>query len=65
MDNKETMQNTLKTLDERLQNINQILDKGIDTIVLQIGSVNIRYGLGSQWKPGVIRNSIAYRAYKT
>ncbi len=34
MDNKESMQNTLKTLEERWQNINQILDKGNDTVVL-------------------------------
>ena len=34
MDNKESMQNNLKNLEERLQNINQILDKGNDTVVI-------------------------------
>ena len=54
------MQNTLKSLEEKTQNIEKLLEKGNDVIVFQLGSHSIKYGFANQNTPQKILNIIGY-----
>ena len=60
MESKESMQNTIKSLQARSENIEKLLEKGNDVIVFQFGSHSIRYGLANQSNPYKIRNLIGF-----
>ena len=59
-ESKESMQNTIKNLQARSENIEKLLEKGNDVIVLQFGSHSLRYGLANQMNPYKIRTLIGY-----
>lgn len=55
------MQNTLKSLEEKTQNIEKLLEKGNDVVVFQLGSHSIKYGFANQNTPQKILNLIGYQ----
>ena len=61
MESKESMQNTIKTLQARSENIEKLLEKGNDVIVFQIGSHSIKFGFANQSTPHKIRTLIGYK----
>lgn len=65
MDNnnkEDNIHNELKTLENKQENIEKILERGSDTVVIQIGSKYIRYGMASDSSPNIIENIICYKA---
>ncbi len=62
MVDKENMQNTIKSLQERSQNIEKLLEKGDDVIVLQLSSHSIKMNFANQGQPIRIRNIVAYKS---
>ena len=59
------MENTIKSLVERSQNIEKLLEKGENTIVVQLGSHSIKMNFANQMTPIRIRNLIAYKKLNT
>lgn len=59
-ESKESMQSAIKTLQARTENIEKILEKGNRTVVLQLGSHSIKYGLAND-KMYRVRTLIAYK----
>ena len=57
----ESMQNTIKTLQQRSQHIEKLLEKGSDTLIFQIGSDSIKYGLANKPYPQKIKTILAYK----
>ena len=52
---------------ENQDNVNPFLsqsDKGSDSIVVQLGSHSIKFGLASQYQPFIIPNVIAHLIHK-
>ena len=64
MESKESMQNTIKSLQVRSENIEKLLEKGNDVIVFQFGSHSIRYGFANQSAPQKIRTLLGYKLLK-
>jgi len=65
METKESMQNTIKTLQARSENIEKLLEKGNDVIVFQLGSHSIKFGFANQPTPQKIRTLLGYKLAKT
>ena len=61
MDQKQTMENTIKSLVERSQIIERQLEKGQKSIVVQIGSHSIKMNFANHMTPIRIRNILAYK----
>jgi hypothetical protein len=59
------MENTIKSLVERSQNIEKLLEKGENTIVVQLGSHSIKMNFANQMTPIRIRNIMAYKKVNT
>lgn len=55
------MQNTIKNLQARTENIEKLLEKGNKTIVVQLGSHSIKFGLANDKAPFKVRTLIAYK----
>lgn len=64
METKESMQNTIKTLQARSENIEKLLEKGNDVIVFQLGSHSIKFGFANQSSPQKIRTLLGYKLSK-
>lgn len=60
-ESKESMQNTIKNLQARTENIEKLLEKGNKTIVVQLGSHSIKFGLANDKAPFKVRTIIAYK----
>ncbi|KAL4510469.1 hypothetical protein ABPG72_004623 [Tetrahymena utriculariae] len=58
---KESVQNTIRNLQQRTEHIEKLIEKGNDVLVFQIGSHNIKYGFASQENPNKIRTLVAYK----
>lgn len=60
--NKEKdIQNTIKSLQEKSDYIEKLLEKGNDVIIFQFGSHSIKYGFANEIVPRKIRTVIAYK----
>jgi hypothetical protein len=57
------MQSAIKNLQARTENIEKILEKGNRTIVIQIGSHSVKFGLAND-KVYKVRTLIAYKLKK-
>lgn len=60
---EEELQNSLKNLTEKSANIEKLLERGEDVIVIQLGSHSIKYGFSTE-NPEKIRNLVAYKRNK-
>lgn len=58
------MENTIKNLMERSQNIERLLEKGEKTIIVQLGSHSIKMNFANQTTPVRIRTLLAYKCKK-
>ncbi|EGR28054.1 hypothetical protein IMG5_184190 [Ichthyophthirius multifiliis] len=58
---REFVQSTIKSLYQRSEHIEKMLEKGNDSLVFQIGSHSIKYGFANEQQPQKIRTLIAYR----
>lgn len=65
MESKESMQNTIKTLQARSENIEKLLEKGNDVVVFQLGSHSIKFGFANQSSPHKIRTLLGYKLSKS
>ena len=57
---KESIQNTLKALQEKSQHIEKLLEKGNDVIIFQFGSDSIKFGFANQMLPRTLRTILGY-----
>ena len=57
---KESIQNTLKVLQEKSQHIERLLEKGNDVIIFQFGSSSIKFGFANQMLPQSIQTILGY-----
>lgn len=64
MAEKETMQNTIKNLQARTENIEKLLEKGNRCIVIHIGSHSLKVGFANDRVPHRVRTLIAYKTKK-
>lgn len=55
------MQNTIKNLQAKTDNIHKLEDKGSKAIVLQLGSHSIKMGFANERTPFEVSPFIAYR----
>ncbi|KAM3130902.1 hypothetical protein pb186bvf_017014 [Paramecium bursaria] len=58
---RDTVQNTIKNLQDKITNIESMLDKGSDCLIFQYGSHSIKFNKASDALPRKIRNLIGYR----
>lgn len=55
------MQNTIKNLQARTENIEKILEKGNKSIIIHLGSHSIKIGFANDRIPHRVRTLIAYK----
>jgi actin-related protein len=58
---KDEYENQLKNLSAKTANIERMIEKGNDVVILQYGSYDIKYGFGNENQPRTFRNLLSYR----
>ncbi|CAD8176546.1 unnamed protein product [Paramecium pentaurelia] len=58
---QDNVQNTIKSLQDKIQNIENLIERGSDCIIIQYGSHSIKMNKASEMLPKKFRNLIGYK----
>lgn len=58
---KENVQNTIKNLEDKIQFIEKLLEKGSDCLIFQYGSSSVKFNRANEVVPKKIHTLIAYK----